>query len=113
MIPYAPAPSFAIQTDCRTPGLSSGQIASELNLKSSNASTTLRGLEERGFLERRADDGDRRIVRVYPTAKARENLAIKRGVWAATLRDALPDPERAAALLPTLRALDESLSAPL
>ncbi len=95
-----------------TPGLTSGQIAAELNLKSSNASTTLRSLEQRGFLERRHDPADGRVIRVYPTAKARQNLALKREAWAATLLAAHPDHAQLTALLPTLKALDDALAVP-
>jgi len=95
-----------------TPGLTSGQIAAELNLKSSNASTTLRSLEQRGYLERRHDPADGRVIRVYPTAKARQNLALKREAWAATLLAAHPDHAQLTALLPTLKALDDALAVP-
>ncbi|WP_375479024.1 MarR family transcriptional regulator [uncultured Jatrophihabitans sp.] len=54
----------------RRPGLSVREVADELGLQPSNASTAVRALEARGTLRRRADADDRRVVRLEPTAGA-------------------------------------------
>lgn len=54
-----------------------GQHASELARAVGRAATSftpnLDKLQERGFIERRADPGDRRAVRIYLTEKAKEH----------------------------------------
>jgi DNA-binding MarR family transcriptional regulator len=47
-------------------------LAEELSMSLPNASRTIDGLLQRGLLERREDEHDRRIKRVGPTPAARE-----------------------------------------
>ena len=54
----------------RRPGLSVNDVARELGLQASNASTAIRLLIARGALERRADLADGRVARLYPTPDA-------------------------------------------
>lgn len=56
------------------PGITSKQLGEQLSLKSSNTSTALRELEEKGFVERRPDPSDGRGTCIYPSEFARENL---------------------------------------
>jgi DNA-binding MarR family transcriptional regulator len=48
------------------------ELAAELSMSLPNASRTIDGLLQRGLLERREDEHDRRIRRVAPTPAARE-----------------------------------------
>jgi DNA-binding MarR family transcriptional regulator len=48
------------------------EIAEELSMSLPNASRTIDGLLQRGLVERREDEHDRRVKRVGPTPAARE-----------------------------------------
>lgn len=48
----------------RRPGVSVAEAAAELNLAPNTVSTLVRELRERGLLERRVDDSDRRVARL-------------------------------------------------
>jgi DNA-binding MarR family transcriptional regulator len=100
----------------RAPGLSVGDVARELGLQPSNASTLVRSLHTRGLLERHPDSRDGRISRLIPTARARDIRRRREGVWGELLRARLRrlPPEDAAQLLgavDSLRALATELSA--
>ncbi|WP_308166644.1 MarR family winged helix-turn-helix transcriptional regulator [Nocardia albiluteola] len=73
------------------PGISSSRIAHATGLQRSNISTVLRGLEEKGVIERRSAAEDGREVKVYPTPLGTRNYALVRNEWAdliATPKDA-------------------------
>ena len=53
----------------KNPGITQDELASELCINKSNVTRGLNNLEERGFVERKADEKDKRILRVYPTDK--------------------------------------------
>jgi DNA-binding MarR family transcriptional regulator len=63
------------------PGALPSQVAFATGLQRSNLSTVLRGLEEKGLIERVADPDDGRWVRIHPTAKAIRNYALVRREW--------------------------------
>jgi MarR family transcriptional regulator, organic hydroperoxide resistance regulator len=52
-------------------GLSQSQLALALHIRPPTATSTLRRMERDGWIERRRGESDRRVVRVYLTAKAR------------------------------------------
>ncbi len=99
----------------RRPGLSLSEVADELSLQPSNASTTVRGLVARGLVERRADESDGRITRLIPTAEARQARTAREQAWGRLLQDHLSQlrADQAAALAavaPELRALADQLA---
>ena len=53
-------------------GLSQRDLAEALHITPPTASNTLQRMERDGWIERRRDDADQRIVRVYLTEKARD-----------------------------------------
>jgi MarR family transcriptional regulator, organic hydroperoxide resistance regulator len=53
-------------------GISQRDLAAALQITPPTASNTLQRMERDGWVERRRDDADQRIVRVYLTAKARD-----------------------------------------
>jgi DNA-binding MarR family transcriptional regulator len=53
-------------------GVTQKDIASMLNLAPSSITDVLQRMEKSGFVERKADDEDQRISRVYLTARGRE-----------------------------------------
>lgn len=67
------------------PGSTVTQIAKAIGQHRSNTSMRIANLVEDGLVEKRTDAGDGREVRVYPTRKARDNLAGYRVVWGEVL----------------------------
>ena len=53
----------------KNPGITQDELASELCINKSNVTRGLNNLEEMGFVERKSDENDKRILRVYPTEK--------------------------------------------
>jgi DNA-binding MarR family transcriptional regulator len=89
------------------PGALPSQVAFATGLQRSNLSTVLRGLEEKGLIERVADPADGRFVRIHPTPKAIRNYALVRREWASAVAAAVdgdPDVEEALPLLANVRA---------
>ena len=89
------------------PGALPSQLAVATGLQRSNLSTVLRGLEEKGLIERVADPEDGRSVRIHPTAQAVRNYAIVRREWASAVAaavDGVTGIEAALALLASVRA---------
>jgi DNA-binding MarR family transcriptional regulator len=89
------------------PGALPSQVAFATGLQRSNLSTVLRGLEEKGLIERIADPRDGRAVRIHPTPKAIRNYATVRREWASAVAAAAggdPDVEAVLPLLASVRA---------
>ncbi len=55
-----------------TDGISQRDLAAALQITPPTASNTLQRMERDGWIERRRDDEDQRVVRVYLTEKARD-----------------------------------------
>src|SRR3954452_2814561 len=70
----------------RRPGMSVGDVATELGLQASNVSAAVRALVARGLLERRTDERDARIARLFPTAEASERRDRREDAWGAELQ---------------------------
>ena len=79
------------------PGVTPSDVARATGLQRSNLSTALRGLERRGFVERRADPHDARGVNLFPTDRAADNLHRLRRQWSDQLAKALSDDQQDAA----------------
>jgi DNA-binding MarR family transcriptional regulator len=84
------------------PGVLSSEVASATGLQRSNLSAVLRGLEEKGLIERVADADDGRWVRIHPTAKAIRNYALVRREWGSAVAAAAADDPAVEAALPLL-----------
>ncbi|MET8690407.1 MarR family transcriptional regulator [Streptomyces sp. NPDC004732] len=96
------------------PGTTVSVLARELGLHASNASATVRGLVNQGLLEREKDPNDGRVVRLKPTLKADQGMALIENAWSELFADALAqlgDEQRAAlaASVPALEALAAAL----
>ncbi len=59
---------------CRNPGISQEQMARQILVNKSNVCRQLAQLEQNGFVRREPDAKDRRVLRVYPTEKAKQAL---------------------------------------
>lgn len=83
----------------RHPGQTQEELARALDVNKSTVTRQLCCLEEKGYIRREADPGDRRSLRVYPTEKA---LALKERLyrclrgWSAYLTQDLSPEEQAA-----------------
>ena len=55
---------------CRHPGISQEELARELNVNKSSVTRQLTVLEEKGYVRREPDPGDKRSTLVYPTEQA-------------------------------------------
>ena len=99
----------------RRPGLSVNDVARELGLQPSNASTAIRLLIARGTLERRQDSADARVARLFPTAAAYAARDRREQSWGEQLDGVLgglpaADRARLTAAVPALRRLARQLA---
>ncbi len=59
---------------CKNPGVAQDKLSRIIYVHKSNVARQLASLEEKGFVERKADSNDKRNLLVYPTQKAYEAL---------------------------------------
>ena len=78
------------------------QVASAAGLQRSNLSAVLRGLQEKGLIERVADPEDGRWVRIHPTARAIRNYELVRREWGSAVATAADDDPAIETVLPLL-----------
>lgn len=95
----------------RHPGTTVGAAAEATQMISSNVSRAVRGLEKKGLLRRDADQHDARRVRLYPTAKAADNLQRLRDTWTRLLGGTVTDPDEVDTLIAALRNIETRLVA--
>ncbi|WP_275785177.1 MarR family winged helix-turn-helix transcriptional regulator [Pararhizobium gei] len=57
-------------------GLTAGMLAAKLGVKAPTMTRTIGRMEAQGFVERRADDDDARLTKVYLTATGRDRLQL-------------------------------------
>ena len=94
------------------PGVTPSDVARATGLQRSNLSTALRGLEKRGFVERRTDPRDARGVNLFPTARAADNLKRLRRQWGKQMKRALGgDVESALSATALLQRIEAELVA--
>ena len=63
-----------ILTVCNNPGISQDGLAKSICINRSNVTRQLTYLEEKGYVERKVSENDRRVLLVYPTQKAIDSL---------------------------------------
>ena len=71
-LPIKPGRFPFILVSVKRPGISQKEIAKLLNLDPSSVAITLKRMEKDGLVFRKRDERDGRILRVFPTEKARE-----------------------------------------
>lgn len=108
---WTPLESAVMRFIDRNPGTSASAAAEATQLISSNFSRAVRGLEKKGLVRREVDQHDGRRVRLYPTARAHENLQHLRDVWSRLLDGIVPDPDEIEAVTATLRRIETQLVA--
>jgi MarR family transcriptional regulator, temperature-dependent positive regulator of motility len=93
------------------PGTSARAASEATLLPSSNFSRVLRGLEQRGLVERVVDERNARGVCLYATEKAERNQQYLRDNWERTLQGIVEDPAAIEMVNATLRRIEEELIA--
>jgi DNA-binding MarR family transcriptional regulator len=97
---------YLLQGDPAAPS----QLAAATGLQRTNLSTVLRGLEDKGLVQRQADPSDGRRVTVSPTELGRQNFALVRHEWATAVATAAGhDTTRLDAALSLLTAVKDGL----
>ena len=84
---------------CAHPGITQEQLSKNMYVHKSHMARQVSALEEKGFVERRADPSDRRNLLVYPTEKAFAVLGKIRAVhaqWRESLMEGFSEEERLA-----------------
>lgn len=94
----------------RNPGTSARAAADATQQISSNFSRALRGLESKGLVHRETDQADARRVRLYPTARAQENLQRLRGIWSDLLDGVVSGEDEIDGMIATLRHIETRLA---
>jgi len=107
---WTPVESAAMRFIDRNPGATARQVAEATRTVSSNLSRALRNLEQRGLVRRVSDSHDARRVRVFPTERARENLALLHDVWGRMLEGTVDDGDELESTIQTLRRVESGLS---
>ncbi|MFF5033073.1 MarR family winged helix-turn-helix transcriptional regulator [Nocardia salmonicida] len=98
------------------PGITVREIAEALRMQANNVSTLISALTKDGFLDRRSDPADARVIQLHPTAKMRAASTELADRLDAGVSDALAtlseqSRTRIASVLPDLRALAQALAA--
>ncbi|WP_377296688.1 MarR family winged helix-turn-helix transcriptional regulator [Rhizobium sp. SGZ-381] len=95
----------------QAPGLTPGQLAQQLAVKAPTMTRTIGRMEAQGFVERKADSADGRLIKVYLTPTGQDSVqAIQQALAdssAAALRDFSDKEIRT--LIKLLKALDRNL----
>jgi len=81
VVPLSPLECLVLLHVHQHPGVSPSNLAQELALRSSNASTALRGLIKKGQLERTSAPSDGRAARLHLTPLAERSIEIVRRTW--------------------------------
>lgn len=77
-------------------GITLGVLAKRLNVSVASASVSVKRMEKAGFIKKRCDKNDARIIRLYPTEKAKaapENIKNKMDALESTLNKGMSEEE--------------------
>jgi DNA-binding MarR family transcriptional regulator len=110
VIVLTPLESLVLRHLHEHPGSSPSSVAREAGLTTSNMSAALRSLVAKGLVQRCADPGDGRSLRLFPTACADENFARVSAEWTAMLAPLIAARQELAGAVRVLRELDRGLS---
>ncbi|EML7270610.1 MarR family transcriptional regulator [Enterobacter hormaechei] len=112
VVPLSPLESLVLLHVHRHPGVSPSDLAQELALRSSNAATAVRGLVEKGQVERRPDPSDKRAARLHLTAAAERSIVTVRQTWRGLLAEAEISEKDLGIAVGVLTAIDATLAEP-
>lgn len=112
VVPLSPLECLVLMHVRKRPGVSPSELAHELALRSSNAATALRGLVEKGQVERQADSLDKRVARLFLTPLAEEAVVVVRSTWKELLLQADISVEELRIAARVLTVIDSTLAEP-
>lgn len=73
-LPVHPAQYSCLFVVCQQEGLNLRELSQLLHVENSTASVSVRRMEKAGLIERRPDESDSRMTRLYPTDYGREQF---------------------------------------
>ncbi|HEY3316714.1 MAG TPA: MarR family transcriptional regulator [Bacillota bacterium] len=86
-----PGAMFMLRHISQEPGLTVGELAKRAGTAKSHVSKMMEQLVQQGYVEKRADPTDQRLVRIHVTRAAAENLSEMeeraREAWAGVVRE--------------------------
>ncbi|OAP37767.1 MarR family transcriptional regulator [Sinorhizobium glycinis] len=96
-----------------TDGLTAGALAARLGVKAPTMTRTIGRMEAQGFLERRPDEDDARLTKVFLTASGRDRLQaiVEAGQHSENLATRGLTDKQVRTLLKLLRVVDSNLQA--
>lgn len=111
-IPLSPSEGMVMRHLQHDPTAMPSHIAAATGLQRTNLSAVLRGLEQKGLVERHASPGDGRGVTVHLTELGRANYTLVRREWATAVSAAAGhDTGNLAAALALLTTVENGLTA--
>lgn len=111
ILPLSQLERLVLQHVSSNPGVSPTDLAHNLALRPSNASTAVRGLIKNGQLRREADAKDKRGVHLYITLAAAESIRLVHREWETLFAEAGIDSSALLDATRTLSTLEEALDA--
>lgn len=112
IVPISPLEALVLLHVHDHPGISPSRLAQELTLRSSNAATAVRGLVEKGQVERKPDPADKRAAHLYLTPLAARSIETVRRTWQELLAPANIPAEDLQTAVRVLAAIDATLVEP-
>lgn len=109
IVPLSQLERLVLQYVNRNPGVTPSELAHDLALRSSNASTALNGLVKSGQLRREEDPADKRAVRLYITKAAEESIRLVHREWQALFAAARISDSALRDAAQTLHTLDAAM----
>ena len=94
---------------CKHPGISQEELAKRLYVNKSSVTRQLNSLEQNGFIVRRPNEMDKRVINIFPTEAASAIFPQVRGLSHSWNNQVLEDftPEEQAALLSMMKRVME------
>lgn len=77
-------------------GMTLSELSKKLDITGASASVSVKRMEKAGFIEKRADENDARIIRLYPTKKAKaapKNIKEKMDSFESILKKGMSEAE--------------------
>ena len=106
-LPLTPSEGMVMRHMQLEPDTTFASLLAAVGLQRTNLSTVLRGLEQKGLIERRVRPDDRRAITIHRTPRGRTNFAIVSAEWATAVSSAaggeVGDLDAALTLLETIR----------
>jgi DNA-binding MarR family transcriptional regulator len=107
MLPIA---HILLRTIAQKPGITVSEVARRIGIVKSHVSKIVDQLVQQGYVEKRADPTDQRLLRIYITQEAKQKMTdffhLAQGIWAQILAD-VPEEEQAG----VVRSLEVLLAA--